>query len=82
MLLLLRCTLQEAYECVCKDLSRHLRCQKEIYAHAKSYEKGDLAWLYNAVVTKGKSKKYHKPWQPFQGGKENIRGNLPNTAIE
>ena len=64
-----RRTLQEAYEHVCNNLSHHLRRQKEIYdqkAHGKSYEKGDLVWLYNAVVTKRKSR-FHKPWTgPFR----------------
>ena len=66
----LRNTLQEAYDCVRKDLNHHLRRQKEIYdrkAHGKSYEKGDLVWLHNAAVPKGKSKKFHKPWEgPFR----------------
>ena len=61
----LRCTLQEAYESVRKDLGHHLRRQKELYdkkAHGQPYKKGDLVWLHNAAVTKGKFKKFHKPW--------------------
>ena len=55
----LRCTLQEAYESVRKDLGHHLRRQKELYdkkAHGQPYKKGDLVWLHNAAVTKGKFK--------------------------
>jgi len=36
----LRCTLQEAYKTVCKDLGYHLKHQKEIYdkkAHGQAY---------------------------------------------
>ena len=61
----LRCALQEAYERVCEDLGHHLRRQKEIYdkrAHGQPYKKGNMVWLHNTAVAKGKSKKFHKPW--------------------
>ena len=34
---------------------------------ANHMKKGDLVWLHNAAVPKGKSKKFHKPWEgPFR----------------
>ena len=36
-------------------------------AHGKAYKKRNLVWLHNAAVPKGKSKKFHKPWEgPFR----------------
>lgn len=61
----LRRTLQEAYETVRRDLGHHLRCQKELYdkkVHGQPYKKGDMVWLHNATVGRGKSRKFHKPW--------------------
>ena len=57
--------MQEAYATVRKDLGHYLRRQKEIYdvkAHGHPYKKGDMVWLHNAAVAKGKSRKFHKPW--------------------
>ena len=61
----LRITMQEAYEKVHKDLGHHLKRQKEIYdtkAHGHPYRKGDMVWLHNVAVARGKSRKFHKPW--------------------
>ena len=31
-------------------------------SHGCPYREGDLVWLFNPVVSQGKSKKFHRPW--------------------
>ena len=65
----LRQSLEEAYQVVRTRLGTHLERQKEIYdrkVHGQPFVKGDLVWLHNSAVRKGKSKKQLCPWTgPF-----------------
>ena len=61
----LQYTLRDAYQQVREKLGHHLKKQKEIYdkkSHGQCYKKGDLVWLFNSAVPKGRSRKFHKPW--------------------
>ena len=31
-------------------------------AHGHPYKKGDMLWLHNVAVARGKLRKFHKPW--------------------
>ena len=61
----LRSSLSEAYRNAQESMGSKLDRQKEYYdrkVHGKPYEKGNLVWLHNAAVVRGKSRKLHCPW--------------------
>lgn len=58
--------MEQAYNSVRQHLSTGHQCQKEIYdkrVHGKPYSDGDTVWLFNPIVEKGQSKKFHHPWK-------------------
>ena len=58
--------MEQAYDKVRQHLSTRHQRQKEIYdkrIHGKPYSEGDTVWLFNPVVEKGQSKKFHHPWK-------------------
>lgn len=58
-------TLELAYSRVHERLNVSHQRQKEHYdkkVHGSSFADGDLVWLHNTVVPRGKSKKLHHPW--------------------
>ena len=61
----------QAYDRVRQHLSTGHQRQKEIYdkrIHDKPYSEGDTVWIFNPVVEKGQSKKFHHPWKgPYCG---------------
>ena len=63
-------TFRKAYSLVRERVSFKHRRQQEIYnkkVHGKPYVKGELVWLFNPAITRGKSKKFHRPWTgPYQ----------------
>ena len=67
--LLLR-RLEAAYDCVRTQLSLQQRRQKTLYdqkAWGAPYCVGDLVWLHCPAVTRGHSRKFHRPWQgPYE----------------
>ena len=52
----LRVIMQEAYEKVRKDLVS-VRKKFDTKAHGHPYKKGDMVWLHNVAVARGKSVK-------------------------
>ena len=61
----LRTSLETAYEYVRDRMGHKLEEQKACYdtkTCGKSFEAGDLVWLHNPVVPRGKSRKLHQPW--------------------
>ena len=60
----------KAFEAVRKSISTKQCHQKQLYnqkVHGDPYRPGDLVWLYNPAVAKGKSRKLHRPWKgPYQ----------------
>ena len=61
----LRTSLETAYEYVRDRMGHKLEEQKARYdtkTCGKSFEAGDLVWLHNPVVPRGKSRKLHQPW--------------------
>ena len=57
--------LQSSYNAVQNRMSGRLLWEKELYdkeVHGEEYRKDSLVWFHSAVVTKGKSKKLHRPW--------------------
>ena len=58
--------MEQAYNRVREHLSTRHQRQKDIYdkrIHGKPYKDGDTVWLFDTVIDKGKSKKFHHPWQ-------------------
>ena len=70
----LRERFQQAYQRVRSHSAVEQRKQKANYdqsARARTYEKGSLVWLHCPAVPRGKSPKFHRPWQgPFKVVKE------------
>ena len=33
------------------------------HIHGEPYKEGNTAWLFDAVIEKGQSKKFHHPWK-------------------
>ena len=62
--------LEDAYSKVRDHLGTTVERQKEGYnlkVHGKAFEIGDLVWLHNPVVGRGKATKLHCPWSgPFK----------------
>ena len=61
-----RTLMEQAYSRVREYLSTGHQRQKDIYdkrVHGKPYKEGDTVWLFDTVVEKGKSKKFHHPWK-------------------
>ena len=57
--------LESAYERVRVCMGEQLDRQKELYdrkAHGEPFKQGDLVWLHTPVVSRGKSRKLHRPW--------------------
>ena len=65
----LRKSFQEAYQNVRARTNAVTQRQKELYdrkAHGDMFEAGDLVWLHNPAVPRGRSRKLHCPWTgPF-----------------
>ena len=63
-------SLSEAYQYVCKSSFHQIKRQEELYnrkVHGMPHKKGSLVWLYNTVIPRGHSKKFHRPWTgPYQ----------------
>jgi len=58
-------TLGEAFADARKQVSVHQERQAEQYnkkVHGKPHQPGDLVWLFNPAVPRGKPKKFHRPW--------------------
>ena len=76
----LKSTLQNSYEITVRTkMKAELKREMEFYdekVHGKPFEVDDLVWLHSPVVGgKGKSKKFHCPWQgPY-------RLHLQNQAV-
>ena len=66
----LRESLDFAYECVRERMGHQLEKQKTQYdttVHGHPFQVGDLVWLHNPAVPRGRSKKFHRPWNgPYQ----------------
>ena len=66
----LKKTLSNAYTKVQQNVSGKQEHQKELYdkrIHEDPHKPGDLVWLYNPAVPKGRVKKFHCPWTgPYQ----------------
>eukprot|EP00731_Ephydatia_muelleri_P005409 Em0002g1585a len=66
----LKDTLESAYTKARKHMQATAMRSEELYnrrVHGQEYEVGDLVWLNNLVVPKGKSRKLHCPWTgPFK----------------
>ncbi len=62
-------SLDQAYSLAREKAGLIQRRQKELYdrkIHGQAYKEGDLVWLFNPHVPRGKSKKLHRFWQgPF-----------------
>ena len=61
----LRTILEQAYAYVRDHMGHKLAQQKERYdvrSNGKPLEVGDLVWLHNPAVPRGKSRKLHRPW--------------------
>ena len=61
----LQATFAEVFECVRANISKHQERQKETYdkrIHGSPHQPGSLVWLFNPVVPRGGSRKFHKPW--------------------
>ena len=63
-------SLREAYQYVCKSSFPQIKRQEELYnrkVHGMPHKKGSLVWLYDTVILRGHSKKFHRPWTgPYQ----------------
>jgi ribosomal protein L21E len=66
----IRSSLMTAYEIVRKTSESQQRRQKEYYdreVHGLPYAVGDCVWLHVPSVKRGRSHKFHRPWQgPFR----------------
>jgi len=66
----LKATLESAYARVRKHMKVAARRSEELYntrVHGREFEVGDLVWLNNPVVPRGRSRKLHCPWTgPFK----------------
>ena len=61
----LKNTLTSAYERVRSKTSSQQMRQKENYdrkVHGDSFKPGDMVWLFNPAVPRGKARKFHRPW--------------------
>ena len=61
----LKDTLQKAFDVARRNLNTNTERMKDFYdqkIHGKPYDPGDLVWLHNPAVPKGKSRKLHSPW--------------------
>ena len=58
-------TFTQAFTHTRQHTGMHQERQAENYnkkIHGNAYENGKLVWLFNPVIPKGRSKKFHKPW--------------------
>ena len=66
----LRQSLEKAYSQARKEMNTAAQRQKSLYdkkVHGEPYKVGDLVWLLNPAVPKGKSRKLNCPWiGPFR----------------
>ena len=66
----LRNSLETAYEYVRSQMGHKQEQQKDRYdtrSHGKAFGVGDLVWVHNPAVPRGRSKKLHRPWTgPFR----------------
>ena len=80
----LRTSLEKAYEYVRKRMGHQLEQQKDRYdarSHGKAFEAGDLVWLHNPAVPRGRSKKLHRPWTgPVPCHVKTLRGRVSPLA--
>lgn len=61
----LKKNLSEAYDNVQQNTNTKLDRQKELYnrrVHGDPHSPGDLVWLHNPAVPKGRARKFHRPW--------------------
>ena len=61
----LKKNLSEAYSNVQQSVSAKQDRQKELYnrkIHGNPHEPGNLVWLHNPAVPKGRARKFHRPW--------------------
>ena len=57
--------MQKAFDVARRNVNTTTEKMKEFYdqkIHGKPYDPGDLVWLHNPAVPKGKSRKLHSPW--------------------
>ena len=58
-------SLKKSYEHVRNQMGHHQQQQKthhDALVQGKAFEVGDLVWLHNPAVPRGKSHKLHRPW--------------------
>ena len=61
----LHSSLEQAYAYVRDNMGHKMEQQKSRYdsrSHGCPFEVGDLVWLHNPAVPRGKSRKLHRPW--------------------
>ena len=61
----MKMSFSEAYKYVNEKVGDKQERQKELYnrkIHGEPYKAGDMVWLLNPAVPKGKAKKFHNPW--------------------
>ena len=66
----LKKSLEKSYAAVKKTFNTEHKRQKTLRdrkVHGRPFSAGDLVWLFNPAVPRGKSKKFHAPWiGPFR----------------
>ncbi len=61
----LKRTLTAAYDKVRAKMGTQQERQKENYdskVHGEPFQTGDLVWLFNPALPRGKARKFHRPW--------------------
>ena len=77
--------LEEAYRQVCHTVGLKQDCQKELYdrrRHGELFQDGDFVMLYSSVVSRGRSKKLHCPWNgPYKVLKKLSEGKRQRLVV-
>ena len=61
----MRTSFEEAYKYIRQNVGDKRKHQKSLYnkkIHSQKYKPGDLLWLLNPSVPKGKAKEFNNPW--------------------
>ena len=72
-------SLNFSYACVRERIGQQLQKQKARYdmrTYGQSFKVGDMVWLYNPAVLRGRSKKLHRPW----GGPYSVVARVSETV--
>ena len=78
---------QLVYQYVRQHAQKGMQRQKTGYDQKENtpcvFQRGDHVWLYTPAVPRGKSPKFHRPWQgPYEKGRSHIRYPTTGTSTK